>query len=113
MADGKLALTIDEQEAARVYVTEAEAALVEAQWRCIAIDTQPTGKGDAKRLVQRLRRVATRAEPAVAEQIIAIGKELAALASVIRDDEAQLHEMTCALFNLSAAERALVEGKRG
>jgi hypothetical protein len=113
LADGKLALTIDEQEAARVYVTKAEAALVEAQWRCIAIDTQPTGKGDAKRLVQRLRRVATRAEPAVAEQIIAIGKELAALDSVIRDDEAQLHEMTCALFNLSAEERALVEGKRG
>ncbi|WP_428628596.1 Eco57I restriction-modification methylase domain-containing protein [Sphingopyxis sp.] len=113
LADGKLALTIDEQEAARVYVTEAEAALVEAQWRCIAIDTQPTGKGDAKRLIQRLRRVATRAEPAVAEQIIAIGKELAALDGVIRDDEAQLHEMTCALFNLSAEERALVEGKRG
>jgi hypothetical protein len=113
LADGKLALAIDEQEAARVFVSDAEAALVEAQWRCIAIDTQPTGKGDAKRLVQRLRRVATRAEPAVAGQIVAIGNELSALDAVIRDDEAQLHEMTCALFNLSPAERALVEGKRG
>lgn len=113
LLNGKLCLSIDEQEAARVFVSDAEAALVEAQWRCIAIDTQPTGKGDAKRLVQRLRRVATRAEPAVAEQIIAIGGELAELDAVIRDDEAQLHEMTCALFNLSAAERVLVEGKRG
>lgn len=113
LVDGKLCLSIDEQPAAWVFVSDAEAALVEAQWRCIAIEAQPTGKGDAKRLVQRLRRVATRAEPAVAGQIIAIGKDLADLDAVIRDDEAQLHEMTCALFNLSAQERALVEGKRG
>ena len=106
---GKLSFRIDEQEVARVFVTAAEAPLVEAQWRSTALDFQPSGKGDAKRLVDRLRRVATTADPAVTEQIIAIGAELAKLTSVLRDDEEQLHELTCLLFNLSDEERSLVE----
>ncbi len=53
------------------------------------------------------------AEPAVANQIIAIGKELAQLSEVLRDDEAQLHELTCPLFNLTPAERALADASQG
>ncbi len=112
LAGGKLSFLIDDQEVARVFVSPEEEALVEAQWRSVAIDVQPTGKGDAKRLVERLRRVAVTAEPAVAAQIIAIGQRLAKLSAVIGDDEAQLHEMTCHLFNLSDDERRLVEGRR-
>jgi hypothetical protein len=113
LAKGKLSFLIDEQAAASVFVTDAESALVEAQWRCVALDFAPTGKGDAKRLIDRLRKVATSADPAIAEQILAIGTSLSALADLLRDDEAQLHEMTCRMYNLSPTERQLVEASRG
>lgn len=112
LADGKLGFLIDEAEIARVFVSEAESALVEAQWRAVALDFTPTGKGDAKRLIDRLRHVAASAEPAVAEQIIAIGAKLHQLGDVIRDDEAQLHELTCQMFKLTDDERRLVESGR-
>ncbi len=54
LAAGKLSFLIDEQAAASVFVTEAEAALVEAQWRCVALDFAPT----------RQRRRQTPARPA-------------------------------------------------
>ncbi len=112
LANGKLSFLIDEQEAARLFVGEAEAELIEAQWRATAIGFSITGKDDAKRLVARLRRIASEADPALKEQIIAIGRKLAERDEVLRDDERQLHEITCALFNLSPAERALVERGR-
>lgn len=112
LADGKLAFLIDEAEVARVFLGEAESALVEAQWRAAAIDFAPTGKGDAKRLVDRLRYVAVSADPAVAEQIVEIGAKLHWLSDVIRDDEAQLHELTSQMFGLTDVERALVETGR-
>ncbi len=112
LSKGKLSFLIDDQEAAFAFVGDAEGPLVEAQWRAVAISFTPTGKGDAHRLVARLRRVATEAAPAVAEQIIAIGRRLANRAAVIRDDEKQLHDMTCALFKLTPEEKRLVERGR-
>lgn len=109
---GKLSFLIDEQEVARLFVGEEESALLEAQWRAVALDFEPTGKGDAARLVARLRRVATVADAAVAQQIVALGNKLARLTAKLRDDEAQLHELTCLLFNLSDDERRLVEQGR-
>lgn len=109
---GKLSFRIDEQEVARVFLDEVELTLVEAQWRAVAVDLSPTGKGDAARLVARLRKVATSAEPALRKQIIDIGNELAILSDIIRDDESQLHEMTCFLFGLTDEERRLVERGR-
>jgi hypothetical protein len=106
---GKLSFLIDEREVARLFVSEAEAALVEAQWRAAALDFQPSGKGDSKRLVNRLRRLAIVAPAALAEQIISTGARLAELTAALRDDEAQLHDLTCLLFNLSDDERQLVE----
>lgn len=109
---GKLSFLIDEQEIAWLFVGEEEAPLLEAQWRAVALDFEPTGKGDAGRLIARLRRVAMIADAAVAQQIVALGNKLARLTSVLRDDEAQLHELTCLLFNLSDDERRLVERRR-
>jgi len=106
---GKLSFRIDEQEIARVFVSEDEASLVEAQWRSVALDFQPSGRGDARRLADRLRRVTIAADVALTSQIIRVGEELAKLTAVLRDDEAQLHELTCLLFNLSEDERRLVE----
>jgi hypothetical protein len=109
---GKLSFRIDEQEIARTFLDEHELPLVEAQWRAVSVDFSPTGKGDAKRLVERLRKVVTHANPALRQQIIDIGGELAKLSDVIRDDEQQLHEMTCFLFKLTPEERKLVEQGR-
>ena len=113
LAKGKLSLLIDEQEAAKLFVQAAEAELIAAQWRCISLDFAPTGKADGKRLIDRLRKVAKTADPAVTEQIIFIGEALATLSDTLREDEAQLHELTCTLFNLTAEERALVDASRG
>lgn len=109
---GKLSFLVDEQEVARVFISKEAEALVEAQWRAIAIEFAPTGRDDAKRLVERLRRVATSADPETAEQIIRIGHDLAQLSQVLNEDEEQLHELTCYLFNLSDDERRLVERTR-
>jgi hypothetical protein len=106
---GKLSFLIDDQEVARVFLAEEEAPLVGAQWRSVALDLQPSGKGDAKRLVDRLRRVATTDDSALTAQIISTGSDLAALTAVLREEEEELHELTCHLFNLTAEERLLVE----
>ena len=105
---GKLAFLIDEQEVARVFVSESEAELVAAQWRAVALDFQPGGRNDAKRLIDQLRRVVVTAPPALAAQIIEIGAKLAALSGEIQDDERKLHELTALLFNLSDDEERLV-----
>jgi len=110
--EGKLTFQIDGQEVARVFVSPEQAPLIEAQWRAVAIDFEPTQKGDAKRLVDRLRRVTTSADATLTEQIIATGRELASLSEVLREDEEQLHEVTCFLFNLTDEERRLVERAR-
>ena len=112
VAEGKLSFLIDEQEVARLFVSREEEQLAEAQWRAVAVDFDATGKNIAKRLVEQLRRTALTADRATAEQIIAIGAELARVSDVLRDDEAQLHEMTCYLFKLTDEERRLVQGAR-
>lgn len=109
LAKGKLSFLIDDQEAARLFVEPKEAELVKAQWLRIAVDFTPKAKGDGKSLIDRLRKLALKAEPAVEKQIIEIGKTLSDLSEVLRDDEAQLHELTCELFGLTPEERRLVE----
>ena len=109
---GKLAFRIDERELARTFLGEDELPLVEAQWRAVAVDFAPTGKGDAARLVAKLRKVVISAQPALRKQIIEIGNAMAKLSEIIRDDERDLHEMTCHLFGLTVEERRLVEAGR-
>ena len=111
-AQARPAITIDDVEVARAFVGNDESALIEAQWRSVALDFQPSGKSDAKRLVDKLRRIAVTADPAVEAQIIAIGQDLAALTDVLRDNEKDLHELTCIMFNLSDDEKRMVERGR-
>jgi hypothetical protein len=108
LSRGKLSLLADRQELARAFVDEAEAPLAEAQWRAVAIAFQPSGKGDAKRLADRLRKVILSAPAAVAGQIVSLGGELAALSAEIDEQERQLHEVTAVLFKLTPEEERLV-----
>ena len=112
LAAGKLTLTVDEIEAASAFVAEGEAALVAAQWRCVALDFTPSGKGDAWRLTDWLRRVATAAPPEIADAVLTIGDELATLTATLAEAEARLHAIVCRLFALTPDERALVERGR-
>ena len=95
-----------------MFLAEPELVLVEAQWRAVAVDFAPTAKGDAARLVAKLRKVVTTAQPALRDQIIKIGGDLADLSDIVREDERDLHEMTCHLFGLTDEERELVERGR-
>lgn len=105
---GKLALVIDEAEAARLFVSPEQEELIAAQWRAFALAFAPTGKNDGKRLVEGLRKVVTEAPPALHEQILAIGQQLVELGKVIADDERQLHELSASLFGLTLEEEKLV-----
>ena len=105
---GKLALRIDEADAARLFVAPEQEQLIAAQWRALTLDFTVSGKGDGKRLVDALRKVVDEAPLALREQILDIGRQLVELGAVIADDERQLHDLTAALFNLTAEEEAMV-----
>ena len=110
--EGKLSFRIDEQVVARLFLSATEMPLVETQWRAVAIDFAGTGTGDAKRLIDRLRKLVVEAEPALREQIVTVGRALAEVSAVLREDEQALHELTAHLFELTDAERRMVEQGR-
>lgn len=108
--DGELRFLVDDAVAAGgVYLDEPTGALVLAQWQNVALTFEPTGKGDAKRLVDRLRKVATDAPPELSRQIIERQQQLSELTTELKLLESQLHAMTCELYRLSPEERRLVE----
>lgn len=106
--EGRIGFRIDEQEIARVFVSEDEIPLVLAQWRGHALDFDPTGRSPAKSLVNKLRKVVLAAPAAVGRQIVDRGARLTELSATIAADERALHEITARLFNLSDEEERLV-----
>jgi hypothetical protein len=111
-ADGELRLLIDDIPALRgIYLDADTGAFLLAQWQVVALAFEPNGNGNGKRLSDQLRMVGFEAPDALRNQIIERQQELAALSADLRELETELHEMTCRLFDLSPAERALVEGR--
>ena len=109
-ADGELLMLIDGATAARgIYADDEQGAFWLAQWQAVALAFEPNGSGNAKRLIDQLRNMADEAAPAVRAQIIERQASLATLAMELRALEARLHELTCDLYGLDAAERRLVE----
>ena len=109
---GTLRFLSDEAVVASAIVSPDTAPLLLAQWRSVALTFDPLGREDGKRLSERLRYVAMTAAPEVSARIVECGTALEDLTLRIRTGEAALHEMTCLLFNLSPAERRLVERGR-
>lgn len=108
--DDELTLVIDGAVACRgIYVSEAEAPFLLAQWQVVALGFEPKGKGDGKRLVDALRHIGTDAPEELRNQIIERQEQLARQTEALRALESDLHEITCRLFNLTREERALVE----
>ncbi|MFN7400266.1 MAG: Eco57I restriction-modification methylase domain-containing protein [Sandaracinobacter sp.] len=111
-ADGELRLLIDDIPALRgIYLDADTGAFLLAQWQVVALAFEPNGNGNGKRLSDQLRMVGFEAPDALRNQIIERQQELAAISADLRELETELHEMTCRLFDLSPAERALVEGQ--
>lgn len=110
--DGELRFLIDGAPAIRgIYVDDLAGEFILAQWQVIALGFEPTGKGDAKRLTDLLRTVGAEAETEVRNQIIERQRQLAELGATLRDFERKLHAVTCRLYDLTPAERQLVEGR--
>ncbi len=110
--DGELRFLIDDAPAIRgIYLDDLEGEFILAQWQVVALGFEPTGRGDAKRLTDQLRTVGADAEAEVRSQIIERQSQLAALGATLRDLERQLHSITCRLYDLTLAERQLVESR--
>ncbi len=110
--DGELVFLIDGAIAARgVYADAQQGAFWLAQWQAVALAFEPNGRGNGKRLIDLLRAIADEAPPAVRAQIIERQGQLSVLADELRELESALHEITCRLFELTAAERRLVEAR--
>ncbi len=111
LVDGELRLSVDGAVVASAYVDAAAAPFLLAQWQLAALAFEPRGKSDGRRLVDALRKVGTRAEPELRDQIIERQATLAELTATLNALEADLHELTCRLFGLTAEERRRVEAR--
>jgi hypothetical protein len=110
--DGELRFHIDDAPAIRgIYLDAPAGEFILAQWLVVALGYEPTGRGDAKRLTDLLRTVGVDAEAEVRSQIIERQRQLASLGATLRALEQQLHDITCTLFELTPAERRLVEAR--
>ena len=109
--EGALRARVDGVEVARAFVTDEAGPFMLAQWQVAAQGFEPKGKDDGKRLVEALRRVASEADPAVRDQVIARQIELATLDAELARLERELDDLTAALFRLTPEERALVRAR--
>ncbi|MCA1748607.1 MAG: N-6 DNA methylase, partial [Sphingomonadales bacterium] len=110
--DGQLSFLADGAPVARAYVDDDQAELLTLQWRMVALTFEPAARGNAKRLVDRLRSVAVAAESVVLKQLQRLAADLEEVSGEIEREESTLHEVTCVLFELSDDERRLVEQQR-
>jgi hypothetical protein len=110
--EGELIFFIDNAPSARgIYADADQGAFWLAQWQAIALGFEPNGRGNGKRLLDQLRSVADEAPPVLRTQIIEYQSELSAIAVELSALEANLHDISCRLFDLSPAERQMVEAR--
>jgi len=108
--DGELRFLVDGAPVANgIYVSPVAGALLTAQWEVIALNFEPKGRDDGKRLVETLRNVGEEAPDELQKQIIERQSAFSTLAREISRLEQELHELTCRLFSLTPEERRLVE----
>ncbi len=93
-----------------IFVDEAEAAFIAAQWRHKARQTNVTEKFDAKRLVNLLLKLRQTANDAICQQVVKIDADIQALDEQIAQAEADMNRLTYRLYGLTAEEIRLVEG---
>jgi hypothetical protein len=106
---GSVRFLADGAVVAEAFVSDDDAALILAQWQSVALTFDAGVRNAAKKLIEALRRVALAPEKVLRDQIIALAEKLEDLTQKVRKQERDLHEITCALFDLSLEERLMVE----
>jgi hypothetical protein len=94
---------------AKIYLDETPGRLAEAYWRFLILGGLPH---DAKRLATDLRQPPAASEAPAARQFVERVAALAAEIAAIDSDERALNGQLYDLYNLSPAERNLVENQR-
>jgi len=94
---------------AAVYVDEAEAPFLAAQWRQVARTTNVTEKFKAKTLVKSLLALRETDNTALRDQVAALDAEILALDAEIARAEADMNALVYRLYGLSDEEIRLVE----
>ncbi|MGQ0444163.1 MAG: hypothetical protein ACT4O2_03300, partial [Beijerinckiaceae bacterium] len=78
--EGELSFSVDGTRVIdRIFTGEAEGEFILAQWKVMAATFTITDRTDGKKLANALRKLAVADNPALAQQIIALEKELSAL----------------------------------
>lgn len=92
-----------------IFVEEAEAAFIAAQWRQKARRTNVTEKFTAQKLIGSLLKLRKTNNPAIREQLLQIDTEIQTLDKKIAQAEAEMNQLTYQLYGLTKDEILLVE----
>jgi len=107
--DGEISFFVGNQRVVRVFVSDDEAPIILAQWRDKARDSFVSDSLDADSIVNRLLDLKTTDNPAIIRQIKDFNNELECVENEIRVFERQMDDLVYDLFQLSDAERRLIE----
>ena len=93
----------------RVFVTEAEAPFILAQWTYLASTFSITAKTNGKKLCDALRKIAVTENKALIEQVISLQATLNETEEKIGKAESEMNAITYQLYGLSKEQIAHVE----
>jgi hypothetical protein len=94
---------------AGIYLPEAEAGFVAAQWRQKTRQTNVTEKFDGKRLMNLLLKLRKTGNPAIPGQVVRIDADVQTLETEIAAAEVRMNALTYRLYKLTDEEIRLVE----
>jgi hypothetical protein len=108
--DGELTVSIDGVPVIeRIFVDAVEGEFIAAQWKVLVATFAISEMTDGKKLANSLRNLAVPDNPALVQQIIALEGELSALDAEIARQEAEMNALVNRLYDLSEAERILIQ----
>ncbi len=110
LVDGELRLLVGGVPVLdRIFVTATEGLFVLAQWKALASRFVVSERTDGKKLSKAFRTLALPDNTAVVEQVVVAVGELGACEAAIRSTESRMNEMIFDLYQLTNADRALIE----
>lgn len=93
----------------RVFVPDAEAPFILAQWKRHASTFSPGVKNRGHKLAGALRKICKSDNPALVDQTIALQRDLSAIETRIRDAERGINEHIYTLYDLQPEDIARIE----
>jgi tRNA G10 N-methylase Trm11 len=93
----------------RIFVSREEGEFILAQWKVRAATLTVTERTNGKMLAKLLRRLAVADNSAVVQQVIALEAELSSLDSDIARQEGEMNDLVYRLYELTEADKRLVQ----